>query len=853
MKLFLSLLFSFVFILNASDISPELQKQLKANGKWKSFAESMQAAAAKGVNEPNKRAVNFDKILNSRNKTTYLNGLVILVDFDDKIADTTAHDTTAFQQLLFSEAIHPTGSMNDFYLENSYGQVGAKGKITDWLRMPQGYSYYVSGQAGFGNYPNNAQKLTEDAIEAADPYVDFSQFDNDNDGWVDALFIVHAGVGRESSGSSNDIHSHAWSITPQYRDGVIVSSYSMEPELHNTAGDMVHMGVFGHEFGHVLGLPDLYDTDYSSRGLGRWSMMAGGSWNNSGNTPAHFDVWSKYQLGWVNPVVLTADSSVNIPAIADSAAAYILWTEGQVGSEYFILENRQAQGFDSYIPGSGLLIYHIDETASGNSNDWHPLVMLEQADGAFQLQNDLNSGDNADPFPGSTSNTLFDWSTTPGGLSYGGENTFVSVSNISLNNGYVSADLSISVPFPVLSLTSTALTELGGDGQGDADPGETLKLSLVLQNIGTGADSIVVTINSDNPHITWTDSVEVLHNVGGDLEIQLTESFEFSISDSISDPSVVIFDILAFYPSGQFEDYFTILVGDNPGYSSNMEGDPRTWKHYPVSTGFSDEWHHEDYRNYTVSGQYSFKLGGAGSAPYSDKVHAALESPDIELGNQNDAMLSFYQVMIAEDDNNNTAWDGGLVEISENGGQTWQIIYPMGGYPYTIIDNPDSPFPAGTPVYSGVNTGWEQQQFDLSAYSGTVRIRFRFGSDGYVTEEGWYIDDVEVTATTTTGLPDLEQDINVQDFRLSQNYPNPFNPRTKFLLTVPHTSEVSLEIFDINGKKITSLHQGRLETGEYEFSWDGTNFHGAQVASGVYFIKLLSENFTQSHKMLLMR
>ena len=110
----------------------------------------------------------------------------------------------------------------------------------------------------------------------------------------------------------------------------------MEPE-ETGSGQLIRIGVFCHEFGHVLGLPDLYDTDYSSRGVGYWSMMAGGSWNGGGLYPSHFDAWSKYQLGWVNPVIVERDTfSVDIPAIEDTAISYILWTEGQTSAEYFI-------------------------------------------------------------------------------------------------------------------------------------------------------------------------------------------------------------------------------------------------------------------------------------------------------------------------------------------------------------------------------------------------------------------------------------------------------------------------------------------------------------------------------------
>ena len=839
------------FGLYASSISPDLEKKLRAEGKWEQFVQSMKMAKEKGINLPNKHEVNFKNIESFGKKTTYLNGLVILVDFNDHLADTLNHNPAAFQHLLFSEGVHASGSMNDFYLENSYNEVGVTGIVTVWLRMPQNYTYYVDGQYGFGNYPNNAQRLTEDAIAAADPLVDFSQFDNDNDGYVDALFVVHAGVGRESSGSSNDIHSHAWSISsPQSRDGVTIYGYSMEPELHNTAGSMVRMGVFGHEFGHVLGLPDLYDTDYSSRGLGNWSMMSGGSWNGGGLSPSHFDAWCKYQLGWVNPVFVNNDTvGVDIPAIEDSAVSYILWTEGQSSSEYFIVENRQQIGFDSQIPSAGLMIYHIDESVGGNSNDWHPRVMLEQADGQFHLQNNTNSGDSGDPFPGQTSKTTFDGNTLPGSRDYDDNLTFVSVSNIVHIGGVVTADFGVEVSFPILSMTYPSISDSTGDNEGDADPGETVYFTLQLENIGAAADSVLIQLVCNDTQVVWLDSSELVSRINADDIITLDKAFQATFSDNMNDPTYVIFDIMVTYPNGSFSDYFTVLVGDNPGFASDMEGDPRLWRHYNVTEGYSDEWHSESYRNHTTSGQYSFKMGGTGSGDYGDLDDSALESPDIEIGSNNDAVLSFYQMMFAEEEiNTGTAWDGGLVELSEDGGLTWQIIYPDGGYSHTIINNPDSPFLVGTQVFSGQNPTWQEKTFDLSAFSGVIKIRFRFGSDGFVTDEGWYIDDVTIQGTVTGVNSDEQYENFPKTFSLSQNYPNPFNPNTTIEFSLPKSEYVTLKVYDLLGKEMATLISDQMQKGKHKLNWNATDF-----SSGIYFYTIEAGSFKQTRKLVLMK
>jgi hypothetical protein len=160
------------------------------------------------------------------------------------------------------------------------------------------------------------------------------------------------------------------------------------------------IGVFCHEFGHLLGMPDLYDTDYSSNGLGNFCLMAAGSWGRvtesdpPGSCPVHPCAWNKYLLGWITPESVEqggVDSveSARLAAAAASPAAYrvfsnpggVDWRAGSIGSgEYFLVENRQRLGFDRGLPGSGLLVTHVDESQADNNNEEHPLVGILQAD-----------------------------------------------------------------------------------------------------------------------------------------------------------------------------------------------------------------------------------------------------------------------------------------------------------------------------------------------------------------------------------------------------------------------------------------------------------------------------------------
>ena len=133
---------------------------------------------------------------------------------------------------------------------------------------------------GLGAYPNNTQKLCEDLVDLVDPLVDFSDYDNDNNGYVDGLVLIHPGRGAEFSGSTSDIWSHKWGISPRNRDGVNIMNYSIQPEYWNAPGDIT-IGVYAHEIGHLFGLPDLYDTDNSSKGIGKWSTI----WRNPSADP----------------------------------------------------------------------------------------------------------------------------------------------------------------------------------------------------------------------------------------------------------------------------------------------------------------------------------------------------------------------------------------------------------------------------------------------------------------------------------------------------------------------------------------------------------------------------------------
>jgi immune inhibitor A len=249
--------------------------------------------------------------------------------------------------------------------------------------------------------------------------------------------IIAAGTGGEVSGNTGDIWSHKWNISTKTVDGIKINSYFMAPEDGR-------VGVFAHELGHLLlGLPDLYDTDYSSRGTGRWDLMAGGSWNNSGHTPAHPTAWCKAKVGWVSPTVIyNQQQTVTIQPYATNPQVYKLPIGSSGSKEYFLLSNRQQAGFDVHLPGEGLIIEHVDDNQANNTDENHYLVDIEQCDGLSHLNKNANSGDSNDPFPCST-NSAFTASTTPNSKAYDGSDPQIKVEQIQRSGDNVTAEIRV--------------------------------------------------------------------------------------------------------------------------------------------------------------------------------------------------------------------------------------------------------------------------------------------------------------------------------------------------------------------------------------------------------------------------
>ncbi len=398
---------------------------------------------------------------------------VLLVGFSDNNINSEIISKEEFQTHLFGNNI--SGSLTDYYNEVSYGKFNLTGDVYGWYESSYTEAMAVENTSGF----------IIDILNQADIDIDFSNYDNDGDGTVDGLMIVFPGLGADEDGAdSGHIWPHMSTLWEngapysQLHDGLAISKYAICPEQRKIGNSSVNreirpIGVFAHEFGHVLGLPDLYersagDEGAISEGIGEWCLMASGSWNGSdGDTPAHMSAWCKYQLGWSEPIVLELENyetylnDDGLLVLENSAQndnqIYKIHADGYRFNEYFLLENRQLVNFDSQLNGSGLLLYHIDEDqywgkaafwgGVNNDNYNHKLVDVEEADGLNDLDNSVNRGDAGDPYPGISENTHFDsdFSSNPNNYNYTGLSSSVNLNNITESNGLVT--LSIDVPF----------------------------------------------------------------------------------------------------------------------------------------------------------------------------------------------------------------------------------------------------------------------------------------------------------------------------------------------------------------------------------------------------------------------
>lgn len=339
--------------------------------------------------------------------------LVILAEFRDVPF---RYGRDSFVRLLTEEGYSDngaTGSAKQYFDAQFNGDVVFDFSVSPVVTLSKIRAYYGANDAG-GDDMAPAEMIS-DACKKADSYIDFSKFDDDGDGVVDNVFVFYSGQDEAEGADEECIWSHAWYIRSGAGinltlDGKKIDRYACTSELsrrydHGLVLDVMNgIGTFCHEYAHTLGLPDFYDTDYDKQGgwaAGLWgstSLMDSGNQNNDGNTPPYFNSVEREILGIAEPVMLEETGVYSMPPIHENNSFYRLDTDTE--GEYYLFECRKEEGWDLYIGGSGMLVYHVDKSDgvlqkwnyknTVNSERDHQCVDLMEAD----LRNDGFANDN---------------------------------------------------------------------------------------------------------------------------------------------------------------------------------------------------------------------------------------------------------------------------------------------------------------------------------------------------------------------------------------------------------------------------------------------------------------------------
>ncbi|MCK4413349.1 MAG: agmatine deiminase family protein [Candidatus Eisenbacteria sp.] len=280
--------------------------------------------------------------------------------------------------------------------------------------------------------------------------------------------------------------------------------------------------------------------------------------------------------------------------------------------------------------------------------------------------------------------------------------------------------------------------------------------------------------------------------------------------------------------------------------TADMEGGS-DWTHGVVTGGFGDQWHLSTQRNHTPGGTTSWKCGDPGVGEYANELDAGLVTIPVELGENSE--LVFWHWVAAETSVTHPgyAYDGGLLEI--DAGQGWEILAPAGGYPFLIRDS-SGPFPPETGIFSG-HHDWQEVTVSLAAHTGSAQIRFRFGSDGADTDEGWYIDDVTIDGfqIDPQALPESAT-LPLTRLMLTGSRPSPMSRAAWFQLALPRGGRTRLQIYDSAGRLVRTLADRDFTAGDHRITWDGADTRGQRVAGGLYFLRLKTGHEDESRRIV---
>ena len=531
--------------------------------------------------------------------------LVILVNYSDNsfISTTPKADFSNLLNQSGYSANGATGSARDYFMASSYGKFAPSFDVMGPYTLPQTLAYYGTNDAD-GNDAHSVQLVVDACTLASNAGVDFSQYDTDSDGIIDNVFVCYAGHNEAEGGPTDAIWAKFGKVYPvsQYGDeanytgtdasitfnGKLLVGFACTSELADSTGNtMCGVGTFCHEFGHVIGLPDYYDTDNSSKPtLNYWSIMDAGNYNNNGRTPPTYSAYDRFYLGWFSPEQKDTQANLTLlpiyqgttePANTTNQAFLLAATTHNLDgknpdpAEFFIAEYRKQTGWDTYLPGEGLCIWHIDYNQSAWTNNTVNVYTGSTQTQASHMRLYLQ------PLSGST--------TSPGSAFTSGSFTPTTWSNVDINRAITnitkSAD-NITFNFMPAKMSATAnftnFTTTYGTPTSSQDV--TITAMNLTSNLNVSFQNSVNFELKRSTETTWsktlslapsatnvTETINVRYNPKGlgtqteQLNITndhlATTGFSLSGTSSIGSNSPVILagtveNTLLYYPTKQF-------------------------------------------------------------------------------------------------------------------------------------------------------------------------------------------------------------------------------------------------------------------------------------------------------------
>lgn len=760
---------------------------------------------------------------------------VFAVKYSDTGAD--PYVISNLQTRLFDGPFAPR-TLSQFYSEISYGDITVTGTVYGWTLLPNNNAYYAgpgtcNGLCGTANVDN----LIVSTLTANDAAVNFGLYDNDgpdgnpnsgdDDGYVDFVAFVHPEQGAEC-GVNGNIWSHRFALsgwtgnvpfaTNDARTGggvIRVDDYVIMPAYNCGGATIIDIGVFCHEFGHAFGLPDLYDTDGGSQGIGHWCLMAAGNWNLPDN-PAHMSAWSKDQLGWNDIVVVdNPPANYNINNVENNRDVFRL----------DVMHERWRRMTDCKITGNysmrcGLLAAEATArnwaSGSGYGNGWSETVSRDfeyDGVGAVALSYQFNY------------NLETDYDYVYGEVTVGSTTSaFAVYTDVGL--GTANIDLTPYVggggatPYRVSFRMTSDLLYSDQDGNWPTPCGAFIfdEVSVVGggENYSTGfevrEDGWAPDMTRPNEHFL----VENRQPLGSDVNV-------------LGGGGLAIWHIE--YSTSQCGQYGNQGIGNRPRGVALEQADGLFQMEGNVNRGDAGD---------PFPGSTNKVAFNGGTTPNSNGYNGVGSTASVALltGNADPitaTMTGGWAAPTPATVAPNTGASGATVQVQIDGAGfakvgTAELVLGVNTIPSTSVE--------------WVGKDRILVEFDLTgAVDGFYDVVVFNPYDA----SGALLASFEVTGGGTAVGDTPKQ------FALRPNYPNPFNPSTSIRFDVAARSHVTLRVYDVSGALVRTLVDGPAEAGSHVVEWNGRNDQGSPASSGVYFYRLTAPGFSDVRKMTLVK